>query len=237
MPYEEYEDFEDVSADIPSPHKPPHKDTQGDAKDVEEIAKGIDPEKGSILTDETALSAVGVLKNILYDMDAKLMDFRVGFEPTGFDIKGLQIRCSSPQKILDALKDIQVMPGQLKPQSMYDKLPNSYAVSSIMGALKERAKNELGLDVRGASYENDYVVLSFYPAEEEAAPEMGMGDEMGLEGDEMGLEGEEMGLEGGEAPLTGEGEEEGTEEGGGELEEIPEEGVPADEVDWDALGI
>lgn len=234
MPYEEYEDFEDVSADIPPTHTEPTPFEHGEeekAKDVEEIAKGVDPEKGSILTDETALSALTILKNILFDMDSKLMDFRVGFEPTGFDIKGLNIRCSNPKQILDALKDLPTAPGQLKPQSMYDKMPNSYAVSAILGTLKQRAKDELGLDVRAAAYENDYVVLSFYPAEEEPEPEFG--GEMGLEGDEMGLEGDEMGLEGGE---PGEGEEV---EGEGEeaLEEVPEEGIPAEEVDWDALGI
>jgi hypothetical protein len=242
MPYEEYEDFEDVSADIPPTHtagpgqeeKPAfERGEEETAKDVEEIAKGVDPERGSILTDETALSALGVLKNVLFDLDCKLMDFRVGFEPTGFDIKGLSIRCSNPQKVLDALKEIETVPGQLKPQSMYDKMPNSYAISAILGTLKRRAKDELGLDLRAAAYENDYVVLSFFPAEQEEEPMGFGGEEMGLEGEEMGLEGEEMAPEGEEPGLGEEGEGEG-EEG---LEEIPEEGVPADEIDWDALGI
>ena len=80
MPYEEYEDLEDVSADIPSAdpsadipsaHSKPTGDAkpEADPKDVEEIAKGVDPKVGSVLTDETALSALGVLKNILFDLD------------------------------------------------------------------------------------------------------------------------------------------------------------------------
>ena len=182
-----------------------------DPRDIEKIAKGVDPEKGSILDDATALSALGMLKQELYEKDCKLIDFKIGFDPTGFDIKGLNIKCSNPQKILDALRDVETLPGQLKPQSMFDKMPNSYSISAILGTLKRRAEDEFGVSLSTASYENDYVVLSFFPAEEK---EELMPEEPPME----------------EPPM----EEPPPEET--EAEPSPES-VPSDEVDWEAMGI
>ena len=181
-----------------------------DPRDIEKIAKGVDPEKGSILDDATALSALSMLKQELYEKDCKLIDFKIGFDSTGFDIKGLNVKCSNPQKILDALRDVETVPGQLKPQSMFDKMPNSYSMSAILGTLKRRAEDELGLSLRAASYENDYVVLSFFPAEEkeELMPE--------------------------EPPMEEPPMEEPPEET--EAEPSPD-AVPSDEIDWEAMGI
>ena len=81
-------------------------------------------------------------------------------------------------------------------------------------SLKRMAEDELGLSLRAAAYENDFVVLSFFPAEEKPEPEL------------PPLEPPP------EAPIeepAPEGEE--GEEGPG-LEDLPVE-----EVDWEAMGI
>jgi hypothetical protein len=211
-----YDDFEEQGTPQREPVRP---ELEADA-DIEKIASTLEDE-GSILDDDTALSALRLLKQELFNVDCKLTDFKIGFDPTGFSIKGLQIRCSNPEKVMAALRDVQVAPGQLKPQSLYDKKPNSYSISAILGTLKRMAEDELGLSLRAAAYENDYVVLSFFPAEEkpeipelpplEAPPEEGAPPEEAPEGaPEEGPEGE------GEAGL---------------------EALPVEEVDWEAMGI
>jgi hypothetical protein len=218
-----YDDFEERGGTPREPETP----IQGEADpDIEEIASAIEPgeTEGSILDDDTALSALRLLKQELFNVDCDLTDFKIGFSPTGFDIKGLQVRCSNPEKVMTALRDVPVAPGQLKPQSLYDKKPNSYSVSAILGVLKRVAEDELGLSLRAAAYENDYVVLSFFPAEEkpELPPEMPLEPPLAAPGEEGAPEGEEGAPEG----------EEGEEGGEAGLEDLPVE-----EVDWEAMGI
>jgi len=199
----------------------PEEDTEEDEEDtaeIEQIASTLDSES-SILDDNTALSALRLLKQELYYMDCKLIDFKIGFSATGFDIKGLKVNCRNPEKILAALKNVQVIPGQLKPQSLYDKKPNSYSVSAILATLKRQAESELGLSLRAAAYDNDYVVISFFPAEEQPQPEP----------EPLLAPPEEEAPIDEEPPEGEEGEEEGGEPG---LDDIPIE-----EVDWEAMGI
>jgi hypothetical protein len=217
--YEGYEEYDDEVAEVEEV-----EEDEGQNDEIEEIAKQIEPDEGSILDDETALSALRLLKQVLYEKGCKLADFRIGFDPSGFDIKGLKITCSDPQQILDALKDVETLPGQLKPQSQYDKQPNSYTISAVLADLKQRSSDELGLDVRAIGYQNDYVVLSFFPGEQEPEPEPEMPEMPEIPPvEEMPEEGEE------EIPPEGEAEEEEGEEA---LEEIPVE-----EVDWEAVGL
>lgn len=222
MPYDEFEDFKSDFTDdeIKNIADKSEELAEPDGEKIESLAQFVGPDEGSILDDETALSALRLLKSVLSDVDCIVYDFRIGFDPTGFDIKGLRIKCRNPQSVLDALKDIETMPGQLKPQSLYNKLPNSYSISAILGILKSRAEDELGLSVRAAAYQNDYVVLSFFPAEESAEPEIGL----------------DMGLGGGiEEPIPEEPEE--PKEPELEGPKIPEGGLPTSEIDWEKLGI
>jgi len=224
MPYDEFEDFKSdfTDDDINKMVGEPEQSEQPEEK-IEDLAQFVGPDEGSILDDDTALSALALLKSILKELGCIVSDFRIGFDPTGFDIKGLQIKCRNPQPVLDALNDIEAMPGQLKPQALYDRFPNSYSVTAVLGDLKMRAEQELGLSVRAAAYQNDYVVLSFFPAEQQPEPEPDIGLDMGLEGEMPEVE-EELPEE--EAPPE--------EEGG---PEVPEEGVPPTEIDWEKLGI
>jgi len=217
MPYDEFEDLksefsDDDITDMVKPEEPEEPES------IDNLAQSMGPDEGSILDDDTALSALGLLKSLLKEKGCKLVDFKIGFDPTGFDIKGINVKCRDPREILNALKDVEAIPGQLKPQSMYDKMPNSYSITAILGDLKMRAEDELGLSVRAAAYQNDYVVISFFPAEEK--PEAPMLD--------MGMPPETP-----EAPPE-EVPEEAPEEAG---PEVPEEGVPPTEIDWEKLGI
>ena len=184
-------------------------------QEIEKIAQTVDKKEYSTLDDATALSAVNLIKQELNNLGCKLVNYKIGFDANGFDIKNIRIYCRDSQELLDALGNIEQAPGTLNIKSQFDKKPNSYAMSAILGALNKRVGEELGLTVRGAAYENDYAVLTFFPAIVEPEPEMPELPEM----PDFDMGGEEEELPGEEIPgLEEEGE--GAEE---ELEEIPTE--------------
>jgi hypothetical protein len=225
MPYDEFDDIKSEFSDdsiknIVNKVKPELEEPKPDK--ITDISQFVERDKESILDDDTALSALGLLKQILHENGCILADFKIGFDSTGFDIKGVTIKCRNPRQILDKLKGVAAAPGQLKPQSLYDKMPNSYATMAILGDLKTRAGEDLGLDIRAAAYENDYVVITFFPAEEPSLPPppppMAMPEVSPPE----------------ETPEEKPEEEVNKKTGG---PEVPDEGVPPSEIDWDALGI
>jgi len=182
--------------------------------EIERIASTINKREYSTLDDATALSAVNLIKQELNNLGCKLVNYKIGFDANGFDVKNIRIYCRDSQELLDAIGKISQAPGTLNLKSQFDKKPNSYAMSAILKALNDRAGQELGLTVRGAAYENDFVVLTFFPAivePEPELPEMDMDFDMG-EPEGEGFEEEIPGLE--------EEGEMGAEE---ELEEIPTE--------------
>ena len=252
MPYEEFND-----TDMPEYNKDDIKPDDN----IREIADTIDsdtpestPEENlsdiSILDDETSVAALGLLKQILSEKGCKLFDYKIGFGPTGFDIKGVHIKCRDPKQIMDSLKDVESLPGQVKPQGLFHKMPNTYAVIAILDDFKRRANEDLGLSIRAASYQNDYIVLSFMPAEEEQVidmTDMGMpagGLEAPLGGGGLELEPEESDLDN-EIPGSEMPEETGLEEPESETPEepetpevkIPKSGVKTTDIDWGALGL
>jgi hypothetical protein len=195
------------------------------------MPRQVGSDSQSIIDDSAALSALRLLKQELFKNDCILMNFQIKFSPSTMDITNIEIRCKDEKKVMDALSGIESAPGELDLKSHFGSKPNSYAVTAILASLNTRVQDELGLTVRGAASDNDVPTLTFLPAivqpEPEPMPEMGM-EELPGEEELPGLEEE---LPGEEEAMPG--EEEGMP---GEEEGMPEES-PAEEFDWEAMGI
>lgn len=190
----------------------------------------------SVIDDNTALSALRILKQLLHKNDCILMNFKIKFSPNTIEFQNIEIRCKDEQKVLDALEQIETAPGELDLKGQFGRMPNSYSITAVLGDLNKRISDELGLTVRGAAYDNDYVVLTFLPAVRKPEPPPPMPEPLpempempgeeplpGEEGEEEGMPGEEMGAEEELEAMP--------------VEETEEEEAPAEEIDWDAMGI
>jgi hypothetical protein len=214
--------------------------------DINNIAKSIGSD-GSVLDDTIALDVLKVLRYELHMVKCTLHDYRIGFDSNGFDIKipSNAIMCKDSSKIMELLRNVEQTPGQIDLRSVYGKKPGTYTISAILSIMQNRVKDEFGLDLRAAGYDNDFVVLSFYPAIKEPEPEpLPMppmpaipepGGEPAPEIPEPPMPG--MPEPGGEpapeeppppAPPAEPGMPEGAE---------PAEEIPMDEIDWGAMGI
>ena len=105
--------------------------------------------KKSMLDTATAVSVVALLKQELHKIDCNLKDYRIEFTVNGVDINNITVGTADVEALRARTSDLDD-----EEKARIASKVTTLAMVAVNDALKERVKQELGLDLSLFEYEN-----------------------------------------------------------------------------------
>lgn len=123
--------------------------------------------KGSKLNTATSLDVLKIIRDELSRLGCRLVDYRISFTASGFDVTKIKIKCDDPRMVMDALKE-----AEPEVRHEFTHSPTKYAYTAANVEIARRVQDELGLDYEAMGFEDsDAINVSVSePKEEKPLP-------------------------------------------------------------------
>lgn len=108
-----------------------------------------DGDHDSAIDVSTAIHAVAIIKQELGSINCTLKDYRIEFNVNGFDINHVKIGTNDISVLRTKVGDL----GNIKDRHKISSKVSSLAMRAINSKLKERMRNELGIDTQAFEYD------------------------------------------------------------------------------------
>lgn len=127
---------------------------------------GVTSEKGSKLSNATALDILKIVKDELSRLGCRLSNYYIDFNAEGFDITNIEVDCKDPQRILGVLSGSEPGVGH-----EFNNYPTKYAYMAANIEIAKRIQDELGLDYDAYGFDKtDGIIVSVKEPKEERIP-------------------------------------------------------------------
>jgi hypothetical protein len=105
------------------------------------MSENIYKEKDSKLKASHVIDIVNVIEHELHNVGCSLKDYKVSFNPSGFDISNIKVVINDRNKVIDVVKE--AFP---EVRHELDKHPNKYVWLAVNVSISEHAISKFGLD-------------------------------------------------------------------------------------------